>query len=253
MPELATKAEQLFAELETLRSTPEINPFTFKRLQREANGLLKVDALSAYQILGVLSGFAGHIAEIRKNYERALQLATTSLKKSEALYNYAASLSYVGYFAESVEFIDQAQTLVTIPDFRLLDSVQMYSRAGLFHRAKQHIDKIELLDKELSKVIFSIMQFMDKHAVHDESYQKLLEIAVSVLHQHQFFNFHSRNIVIGFAEDDNSRWFRYVIKVNRPVGEIVEMKYELACQLAEMDLPLNLLSHFIVTYQCAEE
>ncbi len=247
MPELATKATQLFAELDILRSTPKIDAFTLKRLEHEAKKLLAVDAFRGYQILGALFGFSGKISEMRENYDRALKLALTPAEKSIALHNYSTSLENAGYFAESVELAFQVLSLGTGYLQKLAFLWSCY-RAGSLHRAIQYVENIALLDQELSRQIVAVVKFMDEHGVRDEELQKMIEIAVSVLHAHDFFDF--RNISIGFSSDEESAWFRYVIRVARSVEEVVEMKYELATQLAEVDLPMNLLSNFLVTYQC---
>jgi hypothetical protein len=253
MPALATKTAELLERLEHLRTTPEIDPFTLKRLQREAHNLLKADAFSAYQILGALEGFTGNIKEMRRNYEIARSLALTERDKSRVLHNYTVSLSDTGYFSEAALLQAESHHQIETAKFDLSHPVQDHLRAGLFHQVAQYAEQATNLDDKLFFYILSVTQFMDKHEVSDQELQRLIEIAVSVLHEHQFFNFYFRNIIIEFAADESSRWFRYVIKVNRSVEEVVEMEYELACQLAEIDLPLNLLSNFITTYECAEK
>ncbi|MEZ5671566.1 MAG: hypothetical protein R3E08_03960 [Thiotrichaceae bacterium] len=253
MPELLGKAAQLFAELEHLRFTREIDGFTLARLQKETRHLLKTDALHAYQILGALEGFAGNIVEMRQNYEAALHLTLDSLNKSIVLHNYATSLVNVGYFSESIALEIKSRSLVEMTESRLLSLVKVHVNAGLFHRAAQYLEKAADFDNELSVFVLSLTQFMDENGVCDEELQQMIEIAIAVLHRHQFFNFYSGNVTMNFAGDEGARWFRYVIKVNRSVEEVVEMKYELACQLAETDLPLKLLNNFMTTYECVGE
>jgi hypothetical protein len=154
----------------------------------------------------------------------------------------------MGYFSEAAElsvksygYNPPSEVIILIPS-RL-------TYAGLIHKAVDLIRKHNLIEFHF---VFEIEQFMDKHGVTDEQLQKLIEIAISVLHEHQFFDFRN-SINVEFAEDEYSKWLRYVIKINRSVDEIVEMKYELACALAESDLPTELLLHFIVAYEIAGE
>lgn len=252
MPELATKAMQLFAELDILRSTPKIDAFTLKRLEHEAKKLLSVDAFRGYQILGALFGFSGKISEMRENYDKALKLAPTPAEESMALNNYSASLLVTGYFAESVELVFQALNLDTGDLHKLNFALSCY-KTGSLHRVIQYVENIVLLNQELSQQIIAVVKFMDEHGVRDEELQKMIEIAISVLHAHDFFDFRNMYMYTRFISDESSTCFCYVIKVDRSVEEIVDMKYELASQLAEIDLPINLLSNFLVTYECAEE
>jgi tetratricopeptide (TPR) repeat protein len=250
MPELATKTTQLFAELDVLRSKPKIDAFTLKRLEHEAKKLLSVDAFSGYQLLGALSSFSGRVSEMRENYDKALKLASTPAEKSVALNNYSASLLVTGYFAESVELVFQALNL-DAGDLHKLNFALSCYKSGSLHQAIQHIENLARLDQDLSQQIIAVVKFMDEHGVRDEELQKMIEIAISVLHARNFFNF--RNMRTAFVSDEDSTWFCYVIKVDRSVEEVVDMRYELAGQLAEVDLPMNLLSNFLVTYECAEE
>lgn len=250
MPELATKSAQLGDELKKLHYQSKIDEITLKRLEREAKKLLAVDALNGYQILGVLCGFAGRIAEMRENYDKALQLALTPAERATALHNYATSLGDTGYFLESVERALQSRSLEPT-DFRLPNFASMCCTSGLFHLASQYIKYINRLDQKVSQHIVTVVQFMDKYGVQDEELQKMIEIAVSVLHERHFFDF--RNVSTGFSSDEESTWFQYVISVDCSVEEMVEMDYELATRLAETDLPINVLSNFLVTYQFLED
>jgi hypothetical protein len=251
MPELATKATQLFAELETLRSKQKIDAFTSKRLEHEAKKLLSVDAFSGYQILGALSSFSGKIAEMRENYNKALQLALTPAQKSIVLHNHSIVLKDAGYLTEAVELSSQSYDLEAA-ELKLSNFVETCYRAGLFHRAIQYMSRV-VLPKEIdfSQTIPLIVSFMDKHGVQDEELQKMIEIAVSVLHEHRFFDF--RSIYIGLVSDGDFTWFQYVISVDCSVEEMVAMDCELATRLAEAELPKNLLSNFLVTYKFAED
>jgi hypothetical protein len=250
MPELATKATQLFDGLETLRSKSKVDTLILRHLEHEAKKLLSVDAFRGYQILGALSSLSGKVSEMRENYGKVLKLASTPAEELMALHNYSTSLGGTGYFAESVELAFQALNL-DAGDWRKLNFASSCYKAGSLHRAIQYVENIVLLNQELSQQIIAVVKFMDEHGVRDEELQKMVEIAVSVLHAHDFFNL--RNIHTEFVSDESSTWFCYVIKVDRSVEEIVDMKYELASQLAEIDLPINLLSNFLVTYECAEE
>ena len=248
MPELATKTDQLFKEINRLQFTHKIDGFTLIRLEKEALKLLNIDAFSSYQLLGTLAGFKGEITSIHENYKKALKLVVTSQDNARAFNNYAVSLFNMGCFSEAIELSVKSYEYNPPSEVIMLISSRL-SYAGLIHKAADLISKHNLIDLYF---VFEIEQFMDEHGVTDEQLQKLIEIAISVLHEHQFFDFRN-SINVEFAEDENSKWLRYVIKIDRSVDEIVEMKYELACALAESDLPTELLLNFIVAYEIAEE
>jgi len=245
MPELATKTNQLLDEMNSLRFKQHIDEFTLLRLEREVQKLLQIDPFNAYQFLGMLAVFREDIANVHKYYETASKLATTSGEKNILLNNYAASLCNMGYFSKAVKLSDD----ITDSSIEIVKPVKVFFSAGLFHRAANFIRKHSL---ENDNFIFAVEQFMNEHGVTDEQLQKLIEITISVLHKHQFFNF--RNAVhIEFSSDESSIWLSYIIKVDRSIEEIVEMDYELACAIAEEDFPTDLLLHFIPVYEVAGE
>lgn len=245
MSALVTNNHQLLQELHRLRSKRDLDPLTLARLQREAQNLLTVDALNTHLLLGTLASLTGDLDNIHTNHQQALALLHSD--NARVWHNYATALEEIGYFAAAVEPAIKAYTY----DHKCLSVTKILAKAGLFHRAAELIRQDQLADDFL---IVRTAQFMDQHGVSDTELQQLIEIALAVLHAHQFFDFDADRVIIpGFAEDENSQWFRYVIKINRSVEEIVDMEYELACQLAEDDLPTKLLLNFIPVYEIAEE
>lgn len=252
MPELATKTDQLFEEINRLHFAHAIDEFTLIRLEKEAQKLLNVDAFHAYQLFGTLAGFKNDVVNLHKDYNKALKLVVTSQDSAKALSNYAASLFNMGYFSEAAELSVKSYEYNPPSEVIVLVSSR-FAYAGLIHKAADLIRKHNLIEFHF---VFQVEQFMDEHSVTDEQLQKLIEIAISVLHEHQFFDFRN-SISVEFAEDEDSKWLRYAIKVDRSVEEIVEMDYELAHKLAyevaKSNLPTELILNFIPTYEIAEE
>jgi|GEM_PF-2035952 len=250
MPKLATKSNQLLQELsQLLHSTRNIDQFTLKRLQKEAQSLLKSEALNAHLFLGALAGLQGERSSVHENYKQALTLAPTNPNNAIVLNNYITSLLDIGSFSEAVEPVIKAYDY-KLPISEIVTTI--LAKAGLFHRAAELIRQDHLV-VAADSFIFRTERFMDQHGVSDAELQKLIEIAISVLHAHQFFDFRFTKIITEFAEEEDSQWFRYVIKINGSVEDIVDMEYELACQLAEDDLSTELLLNFITAYEFAEE
>lgn len=250
MPELATTSNQLLQELNQLHSRRDLDKFTQARWQREAKSLLKSDALNAYLFLGALAGFKGDLTNVDDNYKKALALASINSDKAMVLSNYITALSDIGCFSKAVELVIKEYDDYKLPINEIVTTVLV--KAGLFHRAAELIRQNHLVVADDS-FIFRAERFMDQHGVSDAELQKLIEIAISVLHAHQFFDFRFTKIITEFAEEEDSQWFRYVIKINGSVEDIVDLKYELACQLAEDDLSTELLLNFITAYEFAEE
>lgn len=250
MPELATKTNQLLEEINQLRLISKVDSFTFTRLEKEAQKLVKIDAFHAYQFLGILASFKEDITCVHENYKKALNFALENRDKSIVLNNYAVSLANMGYFIKAAELsIKSYEYSPPSEVIKLISS--RFAYAGLFHYAANFAREYNLVSNDFIFAI-AVEAFMDEHGVIDEELQKLIEVGISILHKHKFFNF--RNAVhIEFSAGEDSKWLRYVIKIDRSIDEIVEMDYELACALAEVDFSTELLLHFIIVYEIAGE
>lgn len=252
--QLVTKANQLVEKIEQLHSQRKINAFTLIRLRKEANDLLKVDAFYAYQILGMLASLEKNITHVRENYEKSLNLAKMAEDKAQVFINYARSLQSMGYLSEAAELGMKSYNIFPSSNLNTKQNIFHFMNAGLFHRAIELAHNVNVdVDVELS-CLPQITQFMDKHGVSDNELQKLIEIAINVLHAYHFFDFHYQEVIaFRLVKDEYYQWFCYVIKINRSVEEVVEMIHELCEKLAEADLPIKLTSNFIISYEIAEE
>lgn len=253
MPVLATKTSEILKELDDLRSKrKKVDTFTLQRLQKEAEKLLQVNAFHAYQILGAIASFRNKKDEVQANYEKALKLAPADEDRAITLNNYATSIGIMGYFSEAVTLSLKASNFSSSFQF-IEQSINKLIKVGLFHRAAELISQLDSFDSTLSTLILRAMQFMDRHSVSDEELQQVIEVTISVLQARQIFDFYQPVIQMEFVTDEESEWFHYSIEVGCSVDEIVEMEYELACQLAELELPLELALYFVTGYEIAEE
>lgn len=244
----ATKTSELIKKLNQLHSRYTVDDLTLARLQREAEQLLKVEPFEAYQILGSLARFKGNKDEVKQYYEKALKLAITNEDKVRALGHYATSVGMMGYYSEAVELTLKVNSIFPYNKIYIENSINFFTRAGLFHRANQIIIQNKIDDyPDISRIV----SFMDRYGVTDEALQQVIETAISVLHAHQFFSF--PDIRSGFSSDEATEWFCYEIGVECSVEEFVEMEDELSHRLVELDLPLELELYFIVMYRIMAE
>lgn len=85
----------------------EIEPgeFELKRLEREAEGLLKINAAAGYTVLGAVASLRGDVEEVHARHRHALQLSGESPR---TLHNYAASLVTLGDVTGALEVAHRA-------------------------------------------------------------------------------------------------------------------------------------------------
>jgi hypothetical protein len=104
-----------------------------------------------------------------------------------------------------------------------------------------------------SKKLFEeIEHFMNQRGVSDELLQQLIEMAIAVLHKHEFFDFRHDDVAqVELVEDQNEECFCYIIKVKRPMAEVIDLNYELAREIAKSGLPTSLNLNFVPMYEIA--
>jgi len=251
-PQTATSVTKLFDEVEQLRLADVIDEFTFARLQHEVEKLSKIDPFGAYLLRGALASLKHDLSGIRKNYQAALNLATVKEDKAMVLDNYAISMWMNGYFSEA-----STLAMESYKNFPSSHFAQQYilrlEAIGLFHQAADLIRERPLNEQgNDDRFIFQVEQFMDQHDVSDKSLQQLIEMAIEVLHKHEFFDFRHDGVTqAGFVEDESDLCFCYTIKVKRSMAEVIELNYELAREIAKSGLPTSLTLNFVPMYEVA--
>lgn len=104
-PSPATKAAELLGSLAALAEESEPGELELKRLEREAEKLLKIDAVAGHTVLGAAASLRGDIMEVHYRHRLAAHLSGESV---EALNNYSTSLIKLGEFTEALEIAGQA-------------------------------------------------------------------------------------------------------------------------------------------------
>lgn len=250
-PQLATNASKLADEINQLLLMNNVDTFTLARLEREIDKLLQRDAFNAYVLRGALAGLKHDLQAIHESYRTALKLAIIKEDRVTVFSNYASALEWNGYFSEAVKLAMESYKV--FPSAYLLQrSIELALKTGLFHQAADLIRKHPDEQIDGSHAYFQTEQFMDEHAVSDELLQKLIEIAIAVLHKCGFFNFHRDGMIRPeYDKDEDSQLFYYIITVNRSMEEVIDMNYELACEIAKSGLPTTLTLNFIPVYEVA--
>ena len=101
----AAKSKEVFEALEAMESATHLNEFEVKKLEREAERLVKADAESGYTVLGVIAAMRGDADGAHAYHKMVLKLTGES---ANTLYNYATSLAKLGEHAKALEFSRRA-------------------------------------------------------------------------------------------------------------------------------------------------
>ena len=130
----ATIAPGLLARLNELRRQTAASDVELKRLERQAQRLLKADALTAYMALGAVATLQGDVDGMHANHKRAVDLAPNSALPYQ---NYGSSLMALARFDEARSIAMKG--LQADPDDQdiLTLAIHMTLMCGLFSEAQE--------------------------------------------------------------------------------------------------------------------
>lgn len=175
------KHNELLEQLDTLLYEP--NEFTLRRIEREANALIKSDAAYAYMVLGVVASLRPDLAKIDEFFNKALALSNDPVIRG----NYVVSLGRVGRYADALKIIDSFPSLNTDPSM-LRDGLQFLRSNGDYERGLAYCERLAKMktepedDSDLSnsKVFFNLMA---QSGLSSQQVQTYHDLANRVLHE----------------------------------------------------------------------
>lgn len=122
----AAKVNELIETLERFTGSEVLQELELRRLAREAEALMKVDAAGGHTVLGAIAGIEGDAAAVRRHYKVALQQSGRTL---ETLGNYASALAQAGDLDGSFTAIAEAHERAP-DDLVILEHAIFIARRG---------------------------------------------------------------------------------------------------------------------------
>ncbi len=213
-----TKTEELVAELNAMRKAKAFNDFSLKKLEREAQKLINVDAAGAYLILGILSCIKREFDVMRSHHENAIKL----VNDAECNRNYAASLLIAGFPSEAYDYYTAAAKLDVS---NLGHAIQFSIASGRFSDAKSFMQQFHAVhpgtEHPFQELVMSLVEKMEENCVPADLVIQAVEIASSILREHGQFVF-----------EPKIRVTKHPIRFEFPVcltpDEVAELNFEFA-------------------------
>jgi len=247
--QVAVQIPSFFQKMNQLVISHKPDPFLLTQFKNEAQKYIQSDNVDAYLALGTLAGLEGNIEALQTNYQQAI--TKYSEKHAYILMLYAKSITRYGFFSQAADLMHQAYHLSPILNY-LDDAIQFYGLAGHFHQVTSLLKTWNNLSSNqthrFSQLAEEVVTLMDERNVSDADLEGLINIALLLLRQ-QKFSIVASQINISLSEDENSRWFHYGIPLRESVEKTVELDFELADNLAEEKLPVNLTGYFVPTFE----
>ena len=135
-------ASSLYKRMLQYQFKKTIPPLVIEGFKRDANKLIKHDAQSAYDLLGVIASLENKRENVISNYKKAIGLGNNPY----VYYNFAVSLNRDGEVSLSLENLKEGMKLIDPLD---LDLLQRYHHAFM---ASLSINELRIINKKLAKL-----------------------------------------------------------------------------------------------------
>lgn len=192
-----------------------------RRLKREAENIIKIDAAVAYNYLGCIAVLENNKKDVISNFENAIKLTP-----NDFAINRSYSIALLNSGLNDLALEEARKGFSKFPNNKdvSLDLFYYLINSTRFDEAHKLLSKIEG-DKGIQLVNNAAKIFEAANLTDDEA-QQLKILAFSLIEKHQLY-FYAANI--GIIEN----CVEYNIYVDNPIEDIFELNWELANLLAE--------------------
>jgi len=245
----ARKANALIDALAQLDRSGVVDDLALGRLAREAQALMKTDAVAAHTVLGGIAGFEGDAARVREHHVIALRL---SPRDRQVLGNYATALTNVGEmddaFATIMEaherYPDDTHVLkgaigIAVQGVRFGESRALYERWNKLRPGKPRSDEVHMM---------AAAEAVDRSAFSERAAQRVVRLAHEV-RLSAGARYAGASLAAVYGEPDR---FGLDLHVHTLPGAAADLNEALADRVVEddalmADLGLNFVPTFIGT------
>jgi|GEM_PF-1248044 len=192
-----------------------------RRLKKEAENLIKIDAAVAYDYLGCIAVLENNKEVVISNYEKAIKLTSNDFAINRS---YSIALLKSGLNDLALE--EARKVFGKFPNNRdvSLDLFYYLINSARFNEAHKLLSKIE--GDEGIELVNNAAKIFEEANLTDDEAQQLQILAFSLIEKHQLY-FYAANI--GIIES----CVEYVIYVDKTIKDIFELNWDLANLLAE--------------------
>ena len=247
----ALEGAQLVNEVVELVMSNSASSFTVAQYKKRADALLSKDLFNASLALGMLGTLAHDEAEMRKHFERAIQLRPGY---NPAIGNYASSLYRMNFFSEaSDKALDNYRIAPASPTAVGL-AIDTCTAAFRVSTAKELLSQWEKIqpgvENKFSGGIHQALEYISSFQIPEKLVEQQIEFALKLLREshHQATAWH-----LDFLSDEESTWMTYDLVLHEPVDVVVELNTQLAERMAGSDLFRKTASHVLVMYLVEDE
>jgi len=203
-----------------------------RSLKRECERVRDIDAFEGWALLGSYYALVGNLAETERCFN-----ASIALRADAMIYgNYYASLSNLGYFTKSHQFLVENGA----PEFGRLSALNNYARRlGSFKTAVSFNEKADamglVLHESLPDEYFHAARILKQNNFTDEQVNRHLDAAGEVLRRHALF-YHDQIRIDVTDMEGVFVGVTCILDISKNPKEVLELNIELAKVEEEMDV-----------------
>jgi hypothetical protein len=209
----------------------------YLRLERELRKLIKSDAVSAYWMLGALSGYAGDIDAMHSNYRNARRLAPGD---SCARINYLITTVNLGFFSEAVKDL----AFFEKPEHGELEkAITLNIECARFRTALRLIKKWNEVHQDnpwkdsSAELVGAAAEIVENAKIEEAAFLPILDTIGTVLRAHKLVFLQEPDLRILDEEGTRSISFRFL--VNAPARAAAEMESEIVDKMFDLGVSLH--------------
>lgn len=208
------------------------NSFPWRSLKRDAENLIKIDAVSGWVALGMINSAAGDMDEAERCFERSDKLnPSITLQK-----NRAVSYLNLGEFTKASRIFSNVGSPET-GDF--FTSCAFGLQCGLFQTLRGFLDMAEKMNINMEMIPADIIRnsanILSRFNIDDASVSKHLDAVGAVFRQRKKINFYQPQ-VIPIDIDEVMTGVTMIFRVNCDPSEIFDYNLDLAQKEEEMNI-----------------
>lgn len=237
-----TKYNEIIKDINTLIHNG-VDEFSIRRLQHDAEALVKVDAAQGYMALGAIAALQNDVDSVRNWHEKSLRLQQAN---PEFNYNYAVSLQRVGLNSEAARYAEIAVNLGGHDDSHVTLFLETSIGMGKFMSALSRIREPLSLTEDFA-CLPEIVEFMKVSGFTDDDFIPLATQAEEVARHYEI----PFNGVVLFSLREEGMAVELLVSVTDP-KKLAEMNESLADRMAAIDTRPGVISSLVMYFKARQ-
>ena len=248
----APKTNELFEHLSALENSgEEVTEFELKKLEREANKLMRADAPAAHALLGTVHSYRWNASAVKHHFENMFKMIG---EPYHAAHCYALALLRIGELEEAFLILNKEDWFSGTPDYAVFeDAIHMGTVSGHFREASDRYRQLEEVfpNSPLAKEETNLFRDMSEKLTNREFSENSVRKVIGLAHEIRVKNEVNLQINKPTAVfiDTEAHTVSYALRVFASAYDAAKMNSEIADRVvSQNDLMADPGMKFVVLF-----